>query len=105
MEVSDLGQVLPKRIFQQFGEHSDPVLVTLARSDDHLPSGEIDILHPEAQPFHEPHAGAEQEPCDQLRDPAHPVQQPANLPWGQDDWQPLRRLGLDHPLKPGEVHP
>ena len=70
-------------VFQKDG---DPVLPTLAITDDDFTALELDVLDPQAQSLHEPHAGTVEETRDESLSATHLLEEPANL-------RPSLRLG------------
>jgi len=97
--------MVPEQRFQGSRQHGDPVLVPLARPDDHLMPIEVDILDPQPQPLQEPHPGPEKQTSDEASDPPHLVKEPADLPRTQDHRQAPGRLALYDPIEPGQFRP
>lgn len=56
-----LGRLGAQRMHQRFGQHGDPVLGPLAFPHQDLAPAEIHILHPQPEPFQQPHPGAAQQ--------------------------------------------
>ncbi len=58
MNGLDLFEVVLERDLRRFGQHRDPVFRPLAVANQNLIPGEIDVLHSQAQAFHQSKARA-----------------------------------------------
>ena len=101
---ADTGEVGLERRPQRDGEHRVPVLVALPFADEDLVALEVDVLDAEPQPLQEAHAGAVQEPADQVRSPLHAGEQAPDLVPAQHDRQPRGPARAHEALEPGDAH-
>ena len=102
-----MGQLLAQRLLQRGGQHHDPVLAALALAHDDGAAVEVDVLHAQAQPFEQAHAGAVEQPADdpmrvarELLLAVERVEQRMHLVMGQHRWQAAllaRAADLGHP--------
>jgi hypothetical protein len=83
-------------------QHRHPVLEALVVPHQDLAALEIDILHPQAQAFHDAQAGAVQHPADQCAGAVEPRQERSHLGAGQHHRQAARRLCRLDVVEPGQ---
>jgi hypothetical protein len=77
--------VLLQRNDQVLGKHRHPVLATLAIANDDLAALELDVLDPQAQAFHEPHARAVEEGGDKPLHACHLLEERSHFAGRQHD--------------------
>ena len=85
------------------GLESAAVLVALARADDQVAGGEVDVLDPQVQGLEETQAGAVEQGGDRLRRAVQALKQEADLVSAEDHWQALRALRADESVEPRKV--
>ena len=93
-----------QRRHQRRRQHGPAILAALALPHRDLVAGEIHVLHPQADAFHQPHPGAVQQPRQHRHAPLHVGQQCPHFGLRKDRGNAPRPLGAHHVVHPGQLH-
>ena len=80
---------------ESLGQQGDAVLIALGVAHQNLPPGELDVLHAEADAFHDAHAGAIEQLSHELVEAGHLVEEPLRLVFGEHRGQATVFAGAD----------
>jgi len=103
-DSSATGQMLAQSRYQRLRQVRYAILRFLAVANPDLPLLEIEILHPQANAFHQAHATAVEQTREQRIDSLHPVENALRLVAGQHHRQALWPLGSHDAVEPRQVN-
>jgi hypothetical protein len=90
--------------YQRLRQHRYAILRPLAVANQNLAPLEIEILHPQANAFHQAHAAAVKQTREQRMNSLHPVENALHLVARQHHRQARRPLGSHHAVEPRQVN-
>jgi hypothetical protein len=103
VEFGDADHVIAQGWHQAGRQHRHPILEALAVAHENLATLEIDILHPQAQAFHDAQTSAIHQPTDQGIGAFQPRKQRGNLGLRQHHRQAARGLGRLDIIEPRQL--
>jgi drug/metabolite transporter (DMT)-like permease len=103
VEFGDADHVIAQGWHHAGRQHRHPILEALAVAHENLATLEIDILHPQAQAFHDAQTSAIHQPTDQGIGAFQPRKQRGNLGLRQHHRQAARGLGRLDIIEPRQL--